>query len=211
MVKSSRSGEFFCIEVQKRLEDCVVEDDIQTRKAWKENQQLQKKRKKDDKLKAVNKEGRKEGQLLSMARDAFLSFLRAYPTKKETIVRSIFSSRALHLGHVAKSFALKEPPTSVASKNRGKKQQQQEEAQDIEANLPKSLEFGQAPGDLDDLLSTEEKNSARVFDNDDSDNDEQDFRSKKRRKFQQNGKPMNSKALLLANAAKMQNNLMDAM
>jgi ATP-dependent RNA helicase DDX31/DBP7 len=206
-MKSSRSGEFFSIEVQKRLEDCVVEDDVQTRKAWKEKQQLQKKRKQN---KVSSKDGRKEGQLLSMARDAFLSFLRAYPTKKEPIVRSIFSSRALHLGHVAKSFALKEPPTSVVSKNKSKKQQQQEEAEDIQANLPKSLEFGQAPGDLDDLLSQVETNRNRILDDDDESDDE-DFRSKKRQKLQQNGKSMNAKALLLANAVKMQNNLMDAM
>jgi ATP-dependent RNA helicase DDX31/DBP7 len=206
-MKSSRSGEFFSIEVQKRLEDCVVEDDVQTRKAWKEKQQLQKKRKQN---KVSSKDGRKEGQLLSMARDAFLSFLRAYPTKKEPIVRSIFSSRALHLGHVAKSFALKEPPTSVVSKNKSKKQQQQEEAEDIQANLPKSLEFGQAPGDLDDLLSQVETNRNRILD-DDEESDDEDFRSKKRQKLQQNGKSMNAKALLLANAVKMQNNLMDAM
>ncbi|KAL3942136.1 MAG: hypothetical protein SGARI_000370, partial [Bacillariaceae sp.] len=210
MTKSSRAGEFFCLEVQKRLEDCVVEDDVQTRKAWKEKQQLQKKRKQN---KTSSKDGKKEGQLLSMARDAFLSFLRAYPTKKEPIVRSIFSSRALHLGHVAKSFALKEPPTSVVSKNKSKKQQHQEEAQDMQANLPKSLEFGQAPGDLDDFLSQVEAKGSRVFeDYDDEDSDEEDFRSKKKkRKFQHSGKPMNAKALLLANAAKMQNNLMDAM
>jgi len=202
--KGSRSGEFFSAEVQRRLEECVVQDDIQTRKQWKEKQQEQRKRK----LKG-NKEGRKEGELLAMAREAFLSFLRAYSTKKEPVVRSIFSSRALHLGHVAKSFALKEPPKSVASKQKSKKQQHKEALQDIQSNLPRSLEFGEAPEDYERLLAQVENHRTNIMDR--YDDDEDDFRSKKRQKLQKNGKPMSAKALLLANATKMQNNLMDAM
>jgi hypothetical protein len=202
-LKSNRSGEFFSAEVQRRLEECVIEDDIQTRTAFKEKQKEQRKRKQ----KGSNKEGQKEGQLLAMARDAFLSFLRAYPTKKEPVVRSIFSSRALHFGHVAKSFALREPPKSVASKNRNKKQQFEDEIQDKQSNLPRSLEFGQVPGDLDSILEQAENNRSRILE---EDSDDEDFRSKKRQKLQ-NGKTMTAKALLLANAAKMQNNLMDAM
>ncbi|KAG7366651.1 inducible ATP-independent RNA helicase [Nitzschia inconspicua] len=202
--KNSRSGEFFCFEVQRRLEDCVVEDDNKARKAWKEKQQEQRKRKAG---KTSSKDGKKEGQLLTLARDAFLSFLRAYPTKKESIVRSIFSSRALHLGHVAKSFALKEPPTSVVSKTKSKKQQLQEESQDVQANLPRSLEFTEAPFDMDDILAQVERREKTGFSGY-VDDDEEKHRSNKRQKM---GKAMTAKALLLANAAKMQNNLMDAM
>ena len=79
----------------------------------------------------------------------------------------------------------------------------------MQSNLPKSLEFGQAPGDLDNLLSQADQRQSRTLEDYDDDSDEEDFRSKKKQKL--NGKPMNAKALLLANAAKMQNNLMDAM
>jgi hypothetical protein len=51
-------------------------------------------------------------KLLEMAMNAFASYLRSYPTKEKT-VRHIFSARALHLGHVARSFAMKEPPKTL--------------------------------------------------------------------------------------------------
>ena len=105
---NSRSGEAFGWEIQRRLEDLVVEDDARAKAAHKANKDLQKKRKRNE----VQK--KPEGELLQLARSAFLSHIRAYPTK-EKCIKPIFSARALHLGHVARSFALKEPPKALAS------------------------------------------------------------------------------------------------
>ena len=100
--KAGRIGEAFCSEIQHRLEDCVTDDDAKARASGTKE------------INASNsgKRHKKEnvcGKLLEMARSAFTSYLRAYPMK-EKAVRHIFSARALHLGHVARSFALKEPP-----------------------------------------------------------------------------------------------------
>lgn len=51
-------------------------------------------------------------ELLARGRKAFGSFVRAYATHPAEL-KPIFAVRALHLGHVAKSFALKEPPTAL--------------------------------------------------------------------------------------------------
>jgi hypothetical protein len=53
--------------------------------------------------------------LSDLARNAFLSHIRAYPTK-EKLVKHIFPAKALHLGHVARSFALKEPPKKLGTR-----------------------------------------------------------------------------------------------
>lgn len=216
---NSRAGEFFCSEVQYRLEECVVQDDVNTRKAWKEKMATASKEQRGKRKTASNtssgKEVKKEGQLLTMARDAFLSFLRAYPTKKEPAVKAIFSSRALHLGHIAKSFALKEPPKSLVSKQKNKREQLQGEVRDEQANLPRSLAFVDAPDDFEDLITSTGTTKASQTDSshlDDIDEEGGDLpRPKKRQRIQHNGKPMNAKSLMLANALKIQNNLMDAM
>jgi ATP-dependent RNA helicase DDX31/DBP7 len=51
--------------------------------------------------------------LLPLARLAFMSFVRAYATHEKS-VRHIFHTRALHLGHAAKAFALREQPKDVS-------------------------------------------------------------------------------------------------
>ena len=52
------------------------------------------------------------GVLWCQARKGFQAYVRAYAThSKET--KHIFHVRSLHFGHVARSFALKEPPTKV--------------------------------------------------------------------------------------------------
>jgi len=201
--RNSRSGEHFSAEVQRRMEDCVVKDDAVTRKAFKESTSKRKQKQRKQKLVNSSKDGRKEGLLLEKARDAFLSFLRAYSTKKEPIVRSIFSSRALHFGHIAKSFALKEPPKSLVSKQKRKREKQEGDLKDEEANLPRSLEFGKSSIDLEELLGGEKndgKNKIKRYDD-----------VGKRKKLKHNGRPISAKSLLLENAAKMQSNLMDAM
>ena len=50
--------------------------------------------------------------LLDAARQAFRSFIRAYATHSSD-TKGIFSVQALHLGHVAKSFGLKESPQAL--------------------------------------------------------------------------------------------------
>ncbi|KAL8141770.1 hypothetical protein V2J09_014802 [Rumex salicifolius] len=53
-----------------------------------------------------------EAKLKKLAQDAFLSWVRAYTAHRGDLKR-IFMVRKLHLGHVAKSFALKEQPSMV--------------------------------------------------------------------------------------------------
>ncbi|KAH7820624.1 putative DEAD/DEAH box RNA helicase [Monocercomonoides exilis] len=50
--------------------------------------------------------------LLRMAVDAYRSFLRSYATHDRS-TRNVFYVKSLHLGHVAKHFALKEPPSKM--------------------------------------------------------------------------------------------------
>lgn len=60
-----------------------------------------------------------EEELASKARSAFLSFTRAYATHgKET--KHIFHIKNLHLGHLAKTFGLKDPPSQVVMKGKRK-------------------------------------------------------------------------------------------
>ena len=60
------------------------------------------------------------GPLLESATKAFSSYIRGYATK-EKCVKHIFSARALHLGHVAKSFALREQPKNIIRAHRNTK------------------------------------------------------------------------------------------
>ena len=107
--KMGRDGEAFCAEIQHRLEDCVTQDDAKAKAsaaAETANAALIGGKRRKPRKEHVN------GRLLELARSAYTSYLRSYPTK-EKAVRHIFSARALHLGHVARSFALKEPPTAL--------------------------------------------------------------------------------------------------
>jgi ATP-dependent RNA helicase DDX31/DBP7 len=100
--RSNRSGEQFAAGILQQCEDCVFQDGAT-------NKSLNKK--------AANKEN-----LISLARQAFSAYIRAYPTK-EKAVRHLFSTRALHLGHVARSFALKESPLTVSKTSKKDKMQ----------------------------------------------------------------------------------------
>ncbi|CAB9518837.1 dependent RNA helicase [Seminavis robusta] len=120
----SRLGEAFCSELQYRLEECVLEQSRLAQAAIKDANNKNKNKKKTFQKIAVA-----DMTLLDCARAAFLSHMRAYPTK-EKLVRHIFSARALHLGHIAKSFALREPPKTLVANSRrveskSRKQQQQ--------------------------------------------------------------------------------------
>ncbi len=53
-----------------------------------------------------------EGDLHGLAASAYGSFVRAYATHSAA-TKHIFHIKNLHLGHVAKSFALAEPPSKL--------------------------------------------------------------------------------------------------
>ena len=50
---------------------------------------------------------------------AYVSFVRSYASYPKDI-REIFSFKALHLGHLAKSFALRDAPTKITGIGKGK-------------------------------------------------------------------------------------------
>merc|ERR1711957_312854 len=151
-------GVEFTGAMQARLEECITEDDIDFRAAMEKkmstanaamgkkggsskiDKQRQRQQKKDLKN-AV-------GPLLESARKAYTAYIRGY-SAKERAVRHMFTTRALHLGHVARSFALKEVPTSLAKANinqrRGNKDMNNEEEEN---------------GDI--LKSTGKKRSSRL-------------------------------------------------
>lgn len=117
--KGSRDGEAFTSALQLRLEDQIVNDDS----AYKEA--LLKKALPSGSDKEQRRKQRREaknaiGPLLESATKAFSSYIRGYATK-EKCVKHIFSARALHLGHVAKSFALREQPKNLIRAHRNTK------------------------------------------------------------------------------------------
>lgn len=54
----------------------------------------------------------KQAKIKKLAQNAFCSWVRAYSAHRGEL-KSIFMVKKLHLGHVAKSFALKEQPSLV--------------------------------------------------------------------------------------------------
>ena len=108
----NREAEAFVSSIQYKLEECVS----QSRNNDKDSMNNKNKRKRNNPTE--NKQQSKKDDeiyLTDLASKAFTSFIRAYPTR-EKAVRHIFSARALHLGHIAKSFALKEGPRQIAKK-----------------------------------------------------------------------------------------------
>jgi len=124
-VNTNRSGEAFVSALQIKMEECIADDD----RAFKES--IKKKLATTGGDKQKKRRDRKEmkdatGPLLESARIAFFSYIRGYSTK-EKAVRHIFSARALHLGHVARSFALKEQPKALLKANRSNQNESLEE------------------------------------------------------------------------------------
>jgi ATP-dependent RNA helicase DDX31/DBP7 len=182
--KGSRQGEAFCAELQRRLEDSVEQEDIRVKTVFKETP----KRKRTDTMK-------REGDLMELARNAYMSHIRAYPTK-EKCVRHIFSARALHLGHVARSFALKEPPKSLASKFR---QVQEKEQPQQQQQRPASLQFQE----------DEDEGESRVGGGPSAKKKRKNESTSRGNNSKGGSKPKDAKAWLLANAAKLESNTMD--
>ena len=108
---ASRSGEAFCAGIQYRFEECIAMDDKQAKSEHKARLSSQKRKRSGEKPEDA------VGTLLKLAQSGFFSHIRAYPSR-EKLVRHIFSAKSLHLGHVARSFALREHPRQLASRRR---------------------------------------------------------------------------------------------
>ena len=186
---SSRTGEAFSIELQFRLEECVIHDDLNAKVVAKSA-----KKSKSSSREVVS------GKLIDMARDAFLSYIRAYPTKEKS-VRHIFAAKALHLGHVARSFALKEPPKKVvvASQTSRKRKLDKLEFSDdkTENSKRKHLSFDRVQSTSKNQRSGGQgkKNKSASAEN----------------QYQQPANNGKGRSLLLANAAKLQSNGLDGL
>jgi superfamily II DNA/RNA helicase len=103
-------GEAFTLAIQNRLEQCVIQDDADYKASIEKKVKDAKQRRKLKKDTA--------GPLLVSARKAFSAFVRAYPAK-ERAVKHIFNARGLHLGHIARSLALREAPKVVSKVHSG--------------------------------------------------------------------------------------------
>ncbi len=215
---SHRLGEAFCTEVHRQIEDCIWQDTKATgniNKNHRGNKRYPR---------TSTEETAPQATLSDMARAAFLSYMRAYPTKEKAI-RPIFSVRALHVGHVAKSFGLKEAPTALAQHQRRHQQHQGETSQRRRNTAPEP-----------DTKSGKKRNSALSFERDSSsqpfkkqrtsgaqtlqrlDSVQGKFANAKRQdKSKTNGRGKESagkfksgQAALMARATKLQQNGMDA-
>ena len=145
----NRTGEAFSSELQRRLEGFLEKEDATARAILAE--------KKRQKSSGGGKE-QPPLNLMDMARDAFLSHIRAYPTR-EKMVKHIFSTKALHLGHIARSFALKEPPKRVGSR----KQQEAEAGSGVsERKRSAALAFGGKGGKEKNEKGGQEKKKDRA-------------------------------------------------
>ena len=155
----SRVGEAFASAVQIRLEDALVEDD----KEYKESLAKKVQNNKEASDKAQRKKERREaknaiGPLLESARSAYNAYIRGYSTK-EKAVRHIFSARALHLGHVARSFALKEQPKELSKAQRNARREEADILKSTGRKRNSSLAFGKKgkrkkDGDGEDELAS---------------------------------------------------------
>lgn len=127
---SDGRGEAFTVAVQNRMEQCVIQNDADYKASIEKKFKGDPKQRRKQKKEAV-------GPLLEGARKSFSAFVRAYPAK-EKAVRHIFNARALHLGHIARSLALKETPKMVSKGNSSSN------ANAIEGGVTKARDKGQS-------------------------------------------------------------------
>jgi ATP-dependent RNA helicase DDX31/DBP7 len=137
-----RIGEAFASAVQIRMEDALVDDD----KSYKESLSKKVQKNKEASDKTQRKKERREaknaiGPLLESARAAYNAYIRGYSTK-EKAVRHIFSARALHLGHVARSFALKEQPKELSKAQRNARREEVDVLKSTGRKRNNALAFG---------------------------------------------------------------------
>lgn len=72
-------------------------------------------------------------QRMALSRNAFLSTVRAYATHPAT-EKHIFHVKRLHLGHLAKAFALREAPSNMHTVTPAKKRQHWEKRKEEKGN-----------------------------------------------------------------------------
>jgi ATP-dependent RNA helicase DDX31/DBP7 len=73
-------------------------------------------------------------KLKTLAADAFRSYLRAYAVHPSHL-KPIFKVKGLHLGHIAASFALQEPPSMIGGSGSAKeRKRRKEEARKQDSN-----------------------------------------------------------------------------
>lgn len=81
----------------------------------------------------------RESKMKKLAKDAFCSWVRAYTAHRGELKR-IFTLKKLHLGHVAKSFALKEQPSLVGksfqTQSKKRKRDQRQKGQTGKQKFP---------------------------------------------------------------------------
>lgn len=140
----SRIGEAFACAIQARLENAVTENDRLYKESLAKKVQSNKVLLGTDhkKLKKEKREAKHAvGPLLESARAAYHAYIRAYSTK-EKAVRHIFSARALHLGHVARSFALKEQPKELSKAQRNARREESDILKSTGRKRNNALAFG---------------------------------------------------------------------
>jgi len=158
-VTEGRLGEAFSTAVQDRLEECVSENDRAYRQVM-----LKKIEAMSSNDKSLRKKQRREtkqtvGPLLESARNAYFSYVRGYSTK-EKAVKHIFSARALHLGHVARSFALKEQPKELVKSHKLSNQGKQIEDEHLLKSTGKKRNSKLAFNKSNRKRNTDETNSS---------------------------------------------------
>jgi ATP-dependent RNA helicase DDX31/DBP7 len=183
----SRSGEAFASEIQRRMEDVVVQDEARVKAANKEA------------AKKAKKNGMKTteviGSLSDLARNAFLSHIRAYPTK-EKLIKHIFPAKALHLGHVARSFALKEPPKKLGTRTQKPASAEADESR----KRNKSMAFEVLGEHTDDAVEGSSKRLKK------GQNKTATTSSDRKPRFPESHPQKGKRAELFENAARLQNN-----
>jgi hypothetical protein len=170
-----------------------MQDDIRTKAAAAQKVQNEPSHKKKRKMKHNDV----SGELLELARKAFLSHIRAYPTK-EKCIRHIFAAKALHLGHVARSFALKEQPKKLAPKKRPAA----EPIENDSSRRTKALAFNFTDGASPGKFSGKQQRSKRprLVAHDD-----------RPTAAAASSNPAKARSLLLANAVKLQSHGLDSL
>lgn len=195
---SDGKGEAFTLAIQNRLEQCVIDNDTDYKASIEKKVKDAKQRRKMKKDAA--------GPLLVGARKAFSAFVRAYPAK-EKAVKHIFNARGLHLGHIARSLALREAPKMVSKVNTG--------AATLDDKKRKSkLTFPSEPNSTEVLSSKENDEDRRILSMVEREFEEEGRGSKKRKKepslrVQAGGKDAQKK--MMEQAMRLQNQGMEFM
>jgi ATP-dependent RNA helicase DDX31/DBP7 len=191
-IAGSRLGEAWSSELQRRMEMRVTQDDNLARAARKEALKGAKKARPSDGSIPSRIGTSESGKLSEMARKAFLSHIRAYPTKEKPL-RPIFVTKALHFGHLARSFALQEAPKKLVSRTKAE-----------EGNSPSISKRKRSTLVFESLNEVPKEDSI--------DNRAMTIPSKKPRHVRDGDlKPKDKRAWLLENASRLQRNGLDAL